>query len=384
MRPDELPRDERSARALWSRIAEPADARVAALLQKHDPVTALHLLPGDGIARHDALRDRLVAAEPGRDLALAQRCGARLLVPADEEWPPGLDDLEPPKRPYCLWVRGPVQLAEAMERSVSVVGSRAATEYGQRVAADLGAGLAQRGFAVVSGAAFGIDAAAHRGALAEDGETVAVLAGGVERPYPAAHERLIARVAETGAVVSEVAPGCAPTRSRFLLRNRLIAALSQGTVVVEAGYRSGALSTMRAAAELVRPVAVVPGPVTSMTSAGCHQAVRDGVAELVTDAAEVAELCGRMGTDLAPERRAQVQELDLLGDADAKVRSALPVRNLARLESIALAASLTVPETRASLGRLVTLGLAETRDGGYRLGAEARRRPARPSGGPCP
>ncbi len=252
------------------------------------------------------------------------------------------------------------------------------------MAADLGAGLAQRGFAVVSGAAFGIDAAAHRGALAEDGETVAVLAGGVERPYPAAHERLIARIAETGAVVSEVAPGCAPTRSRFLLRNRLIAALSQGTVVVEAGYRSGALSTMRAAAELVRPVAVVPGPVTSMTSAGCHQAVRDGVAELVTDAAEVAELCGRMGTDLAPERRAQVQELDLLGDADAKVRSALPVRNLARLESIALAASLTVPETRAALGRLVTLGLAESRDGGYRLGPEARRRPARPSGGPCP
>lgn len=374
MRPDELPRDERTARALWSRIAEPADTRVAAMQGGVDPVTALQGLLHDGEARHDALRDRLAAAEPGRDLALARRCGARLLVPGDDEWPPGLDDLPVVKRPYCLWVRGPAPLAEAMERSVSVVGSRAATEYGQRVAADLGAGLAQRGFTVVSGAAFGIDAAAHRGALAEDGETVAVLAGGVERPYPAAHERLITRIAETGSVVSEVAPGCAPTRSRFLLRNRLIAALSQGTVVVEAGYRSGALSTMRAAVELVRPVAVVPGPVTSMTSAGCHQAVRDGMAELVTDAAEVAELCGRMGVDLAPERRAPVQELDLLGPVDAAVRAALPVRNLARLESTALAAGVTVPEARAALGRLVTLGLAETRDGGYRLGPDARRR----------
>ena len=207
--------------------------------------------------------------------------------------------------PLCLWVLGSTDLAMLAERSVSVVGARSSTSYGDTVASGLGSGLAERGWTVVSGAAFGIDAAAHRGALSVDGATVAVVAGGVDRPYPLAHTTLLARIAEVGAVVAEVAPGMAPTRPRFLLRNRIIAAMSRGVIVVEAALRSGSLNTARTAAEIGRPVGVVPGPVTSMMSSGCHQARRDGLAEIVTDVDEVIDLVGDLGVDAAPRRSAE-------------------------------------------------------------------------------
>lgn len=314
---------------------------------------------------------RLAVLDVERDLEIGARFGARLVVPGDDEWPCGLDDLAAP--PYCLWVRGPAALAAACRRSAAVVGARSATAYGEMVATDLAAGLAERGFSVVSGAAFGIDAAAHRGALAVDGITVAVLAGGVERPYPAAHATLIGRVVEAGAVVSEVAPGSAPTRSRFLQRNRLIATMTRGTVVVEAGLRSGSLNTARCAAQHARVVVAVPGPVTSMMSAGCHQAVRDGYAVLVTDAAEAAEAIGDIGTDLATRRSGPRLVTDDLDEVAARVFASLPLRRGVGADRLAVTSGLSVPEVTAVLGRLELAGHAERQGQGWRQGRPDRR-----------
>nr|WP_205693099.1 DNA-processing protein DprA [Cellulomonas sp. IC4_254] len=239
---------------------------------------------------------RLVDLDPRPALDdLADRGGV-LVVPGTPAWPPALDDLGP-AAPLCLWLRGASDLAALAERSVAVVGARAATAYGERIAGDLGAGLAERGVTVVSGGAFGVDVAAHRGALAVGGPTVALLAGGVDRPSPAGNLAVLERVVDDGgALVAESPPGTPPSRARFLQRNRVIAALTRATVVVEAAWRSGALSTAARAGELLRPVGAVPGPVTSMASVGCHRLLRDGAAVCVTDAAEVVELLDPPGS----------------------------------------------------------------------------------------
>ncbi|HET7303950.1 MAG TPA: DNA-processing protein DprA [Segeticoccus sp.] len=354
---------ERYARAAWSRIAEPGDTTARSAISRGGAVAALQrVLDGDrDLARFQPRADRLDVA---RDLQVAERFGARVVVPGDEEWPGGVDDLASP--PYCLWVRGPLRLGAACERSVAIVGARSATAYGEAVAADIAAGVADRGFAVVSGAAFGIDAAAHRGALAVDGRTVAVLAGGVERPYPAAHTALLSRIADSGAVVSEVAPGSAPTRNRFLQRNRLIATLAGGTVVVEAGLRSGSLNTAGHALKAGRVVGAVPGPVTSMMSAGCHEWIRGARAVLVTDAAEVADAVGAIGEDLAPHRSGPVLAGDGLDEVPARVLDALPPSRGVGLDRLSLAAGLTVAEVQSALGLLELRGLAERHGEGWR------------------
>ena len=226
----------REALMAWSRLTEPGDLAAWRLVRQRGPEGALAAVHDGSTDLAERLRPRLELLDVDRDLRVCDVVGARVVVADDEEWPTGLDDLEIP--PYCLWVRGPERLGAACERSAAVVGARSATAYGEAVASDLAAGLCERDFTVVSGAAFGIDAAAHRGALAVEGVTVAVLAGGVERPYPQAHRQLLDRIARTGLVVSEVPPGSAPTRVRFLKRNRLIAAMTRGTVVVEAGLRS--------------------------------------------------------------------------------------------------------------------------------------------------
>jgi DNA processing protein len=296
---------------------------------------------------------------------------AHVVCPGDPEWPHGLDDLGAP--PYCLWVRGPADLGSSCQRSAAVVGARSATVYGEMVATEMAAGLGDRRFTVVSGAAFGIDAAAHRGALATGATTIAVLAGGVERPYPLSHAALIARIFEVGAVVSEVAPGSAATMTRFLQRNRLIATMARGTVVVEAGLRSGSLNTARTASAHGRVVAAVPGPVTSMMSAGCHEAIRSGMAQLVTDAAEAAEAIGDYGSDLAPERRGPTMAGDELDESAARVLSALPVRKGVPVARMAVSSGLSVTCVRSILGRLELSDLAERHDQGWRQGAAARR-----------
>lgn len=234
-------------------------------------------------------RPRLSSRAAIQALAEAQRCGARLLTPLDPSWPAGFADLGL-HAPLALWVRGVPRALSHPGGSVAVVGSRDATNYGEHVAMDLASGLGDRGVAVISGAAFGIDGMAHRASLASRGTTVAYLAGGVDRLYPSAHHDLLLRIMASGAVASELPCGAAPTKWRFLQRNRLIAAASQATVVVEAGWRSGSLNTAGHAAALGRPLGAVPGPVTSVTSAGCHRLLREYDALCVTSAADVVEL----------------------------------------------------------------------------------------------
>lgn len=355
---------DRYARAAWSRVAEPGDPRAHELVTSLGAVEGLRRVVHGTDPRHETFRMRVERLDLERDLEHAARVGARVVVPTDDEWPGGVDDL--PYPPVCLWVRGSADLSRLARRSVAIVGARASTSYGDHVAGDLAAGLAERGYVVVSGAAFGIDGAAHRGALAVDGCTVAVLAGGVDRPYPVAHATLLKRIAETGAIMSEVAPGSAPTRPRFLLRNRLIASMTAGVVVVEAGLRSGSLNTARTAAEVGRPVGVVPGPITSMASAGCHQARRDGYAELVTDVAEVVDLVGEMGVDAAPHRSGTVEAVDRLGYGDRQVLEMVPVRVAAGAETIAVAAGVCITAAVAALGRLELEGYVRRDASGWR------------------
>lgn len=326
-------------------------------------------LPGVGKARWAGLVARAArAAEPERDLARARAAGARFVAPGNPEWPRQLDDLAD-ARPLGLWVRGGPSLRIWALRSVAVVGARACTEYGTHVAATLAAGLAERGWVVVSGGAYGIDAAAHRGALAAAGATVAVLASGVDRPYPRGHTTLIERIAQQGLVIGELPPNEHPTPSRFILRNRVIAALTRGTVVVEAACRSGSLATARAAQRLGRHTMGVPGPVTSALSAGVHELLR-GEAVLVTDAAEVTELVGDMG-DLAPPRTGPVLPRDLLTPAARTVLAALPGARAAPAGEIAAGARTTPDEAIAKLYELRALGYVERHGDGWKLTRQA-------------
>ncbi len=290
------------------------------------------------------------------------------MVPGTAEWPGQLDDLGD-ARPLGLWVRGGPSLRMWALRSVAVVGARACTEYGAHMAATLAAGLAERGWVVVSGGAYGIDGAAHRGALGAGGATAAVLACGVDRPYPPGHTALITRIAEQGLVVGELPPGDHPTPSRFILRNRVIAALTRGTVVVEAAHRSGSLVTARAARRLGRHVMGVPGPATSALSAGVHEMLR-GDAVLVGDAAEVVELVGAMG-ELPPERRGPVLPTDLLESRTRQVLAGLPGRGRATAGEVALRAQTTQDDAVARLYELRALGYVERHGDGWKLTRQA-------------
>ncbi|MGB7449262.1 MAG: DNA-processing protein DprA [Ornithinimicrobium sp.] len=366
---------EQRAALAWARIAEPDDRTARAMIAEHGLVEALQMarsgVSGRPRASAERFQARLGVLDVDRDLYVTSAVGAAVIFPEDPQWPPGLQALVHP--PWCLWVkaegsgggRASRDIGAMVARSVAVVGARASTSYGEFVASEMASGLGIRGFTVVSGAAFGIDAAAHRGALAVDGHTIAVVASGVDRAYPAAHQSLIERIAEVGAVVSEVPPGSAPTRSRFLARNRLIAALATGTVVVEAGLRSGARSTVSAAVELCRPVGAVPGPVTSMVSAGCHEDLRAGRALLVTDAAEVAELVGCMGDDLAPVKRGESRVGDDLEPETFRVWQCLPPRRSIGVEALTTAAGLSVAEVMSSLGQLEAMSLAQRGPAGW-------------------
>ncbi|MDQ3763839.1 MAG: DNA-protecting protein DprA, partial [Actinomycetota bacterium] len=266
-------RELRRARAYLNRVAEPPAPALSKLITEVGPVQAARLVAAGRVSNRVAAETgaRRVDDRAEADLSAIAALGGRLVVPEDAEWPaeaftcfatPTAQADERWCAPVALWVRGAGRLDELADRAVAVVGARAATGYGEHVAAEFGYGLAEDDFAVVSGAAFGIDGAAHRGALAAEGRTVVVQACGLDRAYPAGHQGLLDRVAVGGAVVSEYPPGVRPARHRFLVRNRLIAAFAAGTVVVEAGVRSGARRTAAAAAALGRVVMAVPGPIT--------------------------------------------------------------------------------------------------------------------------
>ncbi|GHH67448.1 hypothetical protein GCM10017673_14450 [Streptosporangium violaceochromogenes] len=313
---------------------------------------------------------RLEAADPGRDLSDGEREGARLVIPGDPEWPTQLDDLKE-ARPYALWLHGEADLRFSCLRSVAVVGSRAATPYGTHVAAEFGGGLGERGWTVVSGGAYGIDGAAHRGALTSGSPTVAVLACGTDVAYPSAHHDLFEAIRSQGVLVSESPMGARPTRPRFLIRNRLIAALSRGTLVIEAAVRSGALNTAGHATSLNRFLAAVPGPVTSDTSAGCHRLIRQGAAVCVTTPEEMIELAGAMGDDLAPEARGPVFPRDRLDPRSRRVLEAVPARVGAGPATIAVAAGVDLETVLSCLGALAAAGHVQRVSRGWRLHRDA-------------
>lgn len=322
--------------------------------------------PCDLSGRLNAWFLRLAASKPAADLEAGEKHGARLIVPGDPEWPTQLDHLGP-SRPLGLWLHGTADLRFACLQSVAVVGARAATQYGLHIAADFGIGLSEAGWSVVSGGAYGVDGAAHKGALLAGSPTVVVLACGVDICYPSGHQELFAQAREQGVVVSECPPGVHPTRARFLIRNRLIAALTRGTAVVEAALRSGALNTAGHALTLNRHLGAVPGPTTSALSAGCHKLLRERKAVCVTTPEEMIELVGVMGDDLAPQTRTPIVPRDGLSESTKRVLDAIPTRGGAGPASIAVSAGVSMDITLSALGGLAAAGYIERAGGGWRL-----------------
>ncbi|MDT7725299.1 MAG: processing protein [Actinomycetota bacterium] len=368
--------EQRLARAYLIRVAEPPAPALAAFIERHGPVVAAELVragecPGrvrdETVARHG-----LALAE--RDLEQARRLGARLVIPEDEEWPTwtllalqiaGERGIREATLPLALWVRGARRLDEATTGAVAIVGARAATGYGEHTAAEFGFGLGSRDIPVFSGAAYGIDGAAHRGALASDGLTAAVLGCGLDAGYPAGHVTLLNRIAEGGLVISEYPPGTPPGRHRFLVRNRLIAALTEGTVVVEAGLRSGARNTASTAGTLGKVVMAVPGPVGSAASMGCHDLIREEHATLVTSVADIMETVGKLGT-LQPEPVRPQRRTDGLEPQAMRVHEALSVRSGKAAELLAAESGVPLGRVRAVLPELEMNGLVERCEAGWR------------------
>lgn len=396
------------ARAYLSRVAEPASIPLWGYVREIGPVAAVrHIRAGtapDDVRR--ATRARAGTADPEADLAAAERRGIRLVHPEAPEWPHfGLACLEQaglrrlaayrggdtapaehgePIPPLALWIRGTADLATLGVRSVGIVGARAATAYGEQVAADLAFGLAGRGFAVVSGGAFGIDAAAHRGALGAGGETYLISAGGLDMPYPPAHATLFERCAESGLLISESPPGAAPQRRRFLTRNRLIAALATGTVVVEASMRSGAVNTAGHCVRLDRPLMVVPGPVTSAMSTGCHDLFRrhEGLARLITCVDDVVSVIGNVsetlqplalspGTPLDGQRPTLRDSLDAVDESARAVFDGFPARMPVGVDDLVARSGLPPVEVIRALPALEAAGLVEAHAGGFRIRRKA-------------
>ena len=364
---------ERHARARWSVLAEPGDAIAGLAVARLGASAALEAaLDGGPAPEVVELSERewsraLGRWQPRRDdheypLELARRVGARLVIPGDPDWPGKLDDLGV-HAPLALWVRGRTPVLAGDAPAVALVGARAATSYGVRVTAELAGDLAARGATIVSGAAFGIDAAAHRASIAVGGQGIAVLAGGVEKAYPAAHADLLAGLSRQGAVISEVPCGTAPTKWRFLQRNRVIAALADATVVVEAGWRSGSLNTAGHAASLGRALGAVPGPVTSAASAGCHRILREYDGHCITSADDVRELIGWSRDDPQPTH----PDLTAARTDDAtRILDALSTRTPRHIAEIARRSGVPADEATALLGLLALEGRAEVDPRGWR------------------
>ncbi|MDR0783360.1 MAG: DNA-processing protein DprA, partial [Propionibacteriaceae bacterium] len=286
----EMRREDRRARMGLVAAQQPGDLGLAKLARELGVVELWHYLhAGNGDSAIARRASQINLDELERQTV---GLGAHFIIPGDPGWSSGLGDLvwsEPVSdfggEPFGLWVSGPGALVGAP--TVAIVGSRAATAYGEHVAMDWALGLAQHGYTVISGGAYGIDAAAHRGAIAAKATTVAIMAGGLGRLYPSGNDTLLHRIRHDGLMISEAPPDCPPSRSRFLARNRLIAALAQATIIVEGAVRSGAQNTASWALSLGRPVLAAPGPVTSAMSVTPHRLVRNGQATLVTSLEDI-------------------------------------------------------------------------------------------------
>lgn len=374
---------DRAARAIWMHVAEPGDGAAGLLVSALGASEAFDLVASDAspeeivhavvaasracgddaestatVMSHGVNRWRINEHTPEQALSGAARCGARLVVPGDASWPRQVNDLGV-HAPLGLWVRGDPEILA--DTSVAVVGSRAASSYGEQVSVELASGLSDFGVTVISGAAYGVDGHAHRAALGSGGKTIALLAGGVDRFYPRGQTELLNRIARDGVVASERPCGSAPTKWRFLARNRVIAAMSRASVVVEAGWRSGSLNTAHHAASLSRPVGAVPGPVTSPSSVGCHRLLREGTAVCVTGADEVAEL---VGVDTL-----QRDDPSLRSPEETRVLDALSSRSPRDAGDIAARSGLSENQVRSVMGLLEVCGEAREENGRWRLAA---------------
>ena len=286
--------------------------------------------------------------------------GFRFVHPASPEWPPRLDELGATGavggieggRPLGLWVAGPMSLTELGDSGIAIVGARASTAYGDTVASELASELAEAGTVVISGGAYWIDAAAHRGALASDGATVALMACGLNELYPRGNDALLRRIRTEQLMVSEYPPGTPPSRHRFLTRNRLIAALSSATVIVEAAVRSGAKNTVAWAQALGRPVLAVPGPVTSALSVTPHRLIRDAQAALVTNAHDVLAELAPLGVLQPPLVDLEMRPTDDLDPSELSVLEAFPARRAISVDELGMLVGLRVGECLAVLGSL--------------------------------
>ncbi|MBL1079082.1 DNA-protecting protein DprA [Nocardia sp. 2] len=368
-----------------SRMAEGPCAALSALIESVGVEEAARAVEGSALP---AALDRLVEKRAtvsrrkcvDQDLAWIGRLGGRVVTPDDAEWPAwrmlGLNQLDPTQDegaavPLALWVRGQRSLLECAERAVAVVGTRCSTGYGNHATGEIAGELAARGWTVVSGAAFGIDGMAHRAALGAGGTTVAVLACGPDRPYPVQHDRLLAEIVENGVVVTEYPPGTPARKHQFLARNRLIAALADGVVVVEAGLRSGARNTVKWSRRLGRPAMAVPGPVTSAVSVGCHRMIREGEAYMVTCADDVLDEAGPLRLSLPGVVPPDPEEN--LGGDEAAVYAALPSVGARLPRSLAEAAGVSMGSVRAALSGLEIAGLVVCDENGWSRSAAGRR-----------
>lgn len=365
---------ERLARLSLAHVVEPGDPgmwRTVATLGVEGAWSALRSPGSDSRWKH-----RAAVFDPETAIRLTERSGARFVIPGDPEWPEQLEALatcEPVQErmgvPVGLWVRGAARLADVARASVAVVGSRAATTYGEHVALELAHDLVRAEIPIISGAAYGVDAAAHRGALAVrdaagDAVTAAVLACGVDQVYPSGHAALFEAIAARGVLVSELPPGEHPTRLRFLSRNRLIAALSRGTIIVEAAFRSGARNTVTWASACGRPVMAVPGPVTSGLSVTPHRLIRDHEAELVSSLEDIQALLSPVGQDTLVGHQEPATTVDLLGETELIVLEAMPGRGTTGLDELSVRAALPVPRCLAELESLGAKGLVREREAG--------------------
>lgn len=388
----------RNAALIWSRLAEPGD-RAAGTMVDHLGLTASldwlsgHFRGTPGNMSLTRILDQLGVESPGqraklaqhvdrwalrwesldveRDLKAVGQLGATLIVRGDPRWPDSLDDLAE-QAPFCLWALGEPDLAPYQERGVSIVGARAATAYGEHVTATIVADLVRTGHPIVSGGAYGIDAIAHRATLASGGATAAIMAGGIDQLYPTGNTTLLRSVIDNGGtVLSELPPGSAPSRVRFLRRNRLIAALTKVTVVVEAAWRSGTLATANHAFDLGRAVGAVPGPVTSAQSAGCHRLLKESAAACVTDAADIKELAGFEQQPRGPvqgELGLELRTTDTLDPLEKMVFDVLSPRTTRSLDELARLAGVTAGEVITAVGKMEIRGTAE------RVGTNWRRK----------
>ncbi len=374
------------SRAVWSLITEPGDSFAAALIstlgarealaseinrissKKYvEKITSAGFSDESGerfknldrllLDARERWQPRLKLSSVENMLAVARQSKAKLFTPSNPLWPQQLDDLKL-SVPHCLWLRGEATVLSSSYSSLAVVGSRMATSYGEWATTEIVSAARSEQLSIISGGAYGIDAVAHRSALALDIPTIAIMAGGVDRLYPSGNSELLGRVIKNGLVISEQAPGSNPTKWRFLQRNRLIAALGSATIIVEAGKRSGAINTAHHAVELHRPLGVVPGPINSPASAGCHNLIRENQSSILVSAQDAVQLAtGRWEPELFEELPMGPLETRTL-DAMGRVQVAEP--------EIASKAGLTTRELITALGRLQLLGLVAQGERGWR------------------